>query len=89
MQQPNGDPERNIRSDEGSDNFFKADRRVACAFSMMSSKGRAGLSEGKSAVPVDFLLESRPSDGFFNDVHLTLQPRSFERLSRSWSRCQK
>jgi hypothetical protein len=37
----------------------------------MSSKRRAGFSEGKGAIPVDLLLETLLADRLFDHVHLT------------------
>ena len=42
---------------------------IACAFSMISSRRRAGLSEGKSAVSVDLCLEPLLAHRLFDDIH--------------------
>jgi hypothetical protein len=48
-------------------------RRIACAFSTMSSTRRAGLSEGKGAVPVDFCLKTIVARRLFDDIHFAAQ----------------
>src|SRR5215471_19477943 len=44
-------------------------RRIARAFSTISSRRRTGLSEGKDSIPIDFCLQTASSDRLFNHVY--------------------
>jgi hypothetical protein len=46
---------------------------MATAFSMMSSRRCAGLSEGNGAIPVDLSLKALLAGRLFDDVHLSSQ----------------